>query len=350
MHVMHCSEQKAEPQRGTRTLTCRLLSTIFCAISVALACVHPAVAAAPVQRSFPSPGEAAQALADAIASNDDSTILAVLGPTAEPLISSGDPVADQATRERFAELYRAGHTFSAGPTGGTVLEIGSDGWPFPIPLVRSEAGWRFDAEAGREEILDRRIGANELAAIQACLAYVDAQREYYDVNPGQSALLHYAQQLASTPGKRDGLYWEPGPGEPESPLGALFASARAEGYDPGSGRGEPYHGYVFRLLTRQGSAAAGGAYDYVAHGAMIGGFGLIAYPAKWDNSGVMTFIVNHDGVVFQKDLGPDTGKLAQAITAFDPDDTWQRVDAADEAPGGTAGGTEPVPSATGTRP
>ena len=212
-----------------------------------------------------------------------------------------------------------------GEDGDTVLQVGADDWPFPIPLVKSDGGWRFDTAAGKDEILDRRIGANELSAIQACLAYVDAQREYYQRNPDHASLLHYAQKLASTPGKRDGLYCDTKPGEEESPLGTHFARAWANGY-AAPGKGAPYHGYYFRLLTAQGPDAAGGAYDYLAHGELIGGFALVGYPAKWDNSGVMTFPVNHDGVVFENDLGPDTAAAAKAIKTFNPDDTWKRVD------------------------
>jgi hypothetical protein len=206
-----------------------------------------------------------------------------------------------------------------------MLVVGEDDWPFPFPLVKEERGWRFDTSHGIEEILDRRIGENELAAIQASLAYVDAQREYYWLNPEGAPLLHYARSFTSTPGRKDGLYWDAADGEPPSPLGALFAEARAEGYlIDGAPRPVPYYGYHFRILTSQGEHAAGGAYDYVVGDRMIGGFGLVAYPAERGSTGVMTFIVNHDGVVFSKDLGPDTAKLAAEMTRFDPDDTWKR--------------------------
>lgn len=301
----------------------RLAATVLTVLAVALAAPHSAVAA--TQRTFASAEAAAQALADALKTHDKQALLAVLGAEAQPLISSGDPVADQKVRNRFVKSYAEAHSLVSGHDGQTVLQIGTDDWPFPIPLVKSEAGWRFDAAAGKEEVLDRRIGANELSAIQACLAYVDAQREYYEANPENSSLLHYAQKLASTPGKRDGLYWDVKPDEEQSPLGPEFASARSEGY-AAAGKGDPYHGYYFRILTAQGPAASGGAYDYLAQGQMMGGFGLIAYPAKWDNSGVMTFIVNHDGVVFQQDLGPDTLAAATAIKAFNPGDGWTPVE------------------------
>jgi hypothetical protein len=294
-------------------------------LALALPGARPSIAANSDQRSFASPEEAVQALAVAVKANDTKALLAVLGKGAQPLIRSGDPVADQKVRDHFSHAYEEAHSLVKSEDGKTILQAGNDNWPFPIPLVESAAGWRFDAAAGKEEILDRRIGANELSAIQACLAYLDAQREYYQRNPDHASLLHYAQKLASSPGRRDGLYWDSKPGEEESPLGPHFARARMEGY-AGSAKAAPYHGYYFRLLTAQGPAAAGGAYDYLAHGKMIGGFGLVAYPAQWDNSGVMTFVVNHDGVVFQKDLGPDTAAAAKAIKTFNPDDTWKRVE------------------------
>lgn len=313
-------------------LDARRRAMVLLALMLALPCARPALAARSAQRSFASPEEAAQALAAAVKANSSKAMLEVLGRDAQPLISSGDPVADQKIRDRFVHSYDEAHSLVPGQDGDTVLQIGTENWPFPIPLVKSDAGWRFDAKAGREEILDRRIGANEIFAIQACLAYVDAQREYYQRDPDHVALLHYAQKLQSSPGKRDGLYWDAKPGEEESPLGPHFARARAEGYE-GAGKGAPYHGYYFHILTAQGPAAPGGAYDYLAHGKMIGGFALIASPAKWDNSGVMTFVVNQDGVVFQKDLGPDTAKAARTIKTFNPDDTWKRVEPGTAAEG-----------------
>jgi hypothetical protein len=295
------------------------------ALTLALTGVRPSIGAQSAQQTFATPEEAVQALAAAVKANSTKAMLRVLGEDAQPLIDSGDPVADQKAGDHFLDSYEEAHSLVPGEGGHTILQVGANNWPFPIPLVRSDAGWRFDAKAGKEEILDRRIGRNELSAIQSCLAYVDAQREYYDRDPDHAPLLHYAQKLASSPGKRDGLYWDATPGEAESPLGPQFARARAEGYAM-SGKGAPFHGYYFRILTAQGPAAAGGAYDYLAHGKMIGGFGLVAYPAKWDNSGVMTFVVNHDGVVFQKDLGPDTAAAAKAMMIFNPDDTWKRAD------------------------
>jgi len=293
------------------------------ALVVFLGC--PAYADAPKQKHFATAEEAAQALADAVKSGDPKSLLLLFGSGATSLIDSGDPVADRAAGARFVEAYNQSHKL-VNADNRTTLEVGADDWPFPIPLVHDEDGWRFDDTAGEDEIVNRRIGRNELSAIQSCLAYGDAQREYYVRNPEGTSLLHYAQKFASSPGKHDGLYWEAKENEPESPLGPVFASARAEGYAL-KGHGDPYHGYYYRILTAQGPDAKGGAYDYVAHGKMIGGFALVAYPAKWGASGVMTFLVNHDGVVFQKDLGPKTAELAKAMKRFNPDSMWARVEA-----------------------
>jgi hypothetical protein len=250
----------------------------------------------------------------------------MFGHGAEPLISSGDKVADRAVRERFVAMYDEGHRLVKEGDTQAVLQIGKDEWPFPIPLVSEGGAWRFDVAAGQQEILNRRIGANELSAIQVCLAYVDAQRDYWQLNPDKSPLLHYARKVRSTEGKRDGLYWKTGPGEPESPLGPLAAQAQREGYSAkASGKRVPYHGYYYRILTAQGPDAPGGAYDYLVRGKMIGGFALIAYPAQWAVSGVMTFIVNHEGVVYQKNLGRDTAAIAATIKTYNPDSTWQKV-------------------------
>jgi hypothetical protein len=202
--------------------------------------------------------------------------------------------------------------------------VGEDEWPFPIPLVQDSTSWRFDTERGKEEIRNRIIGRNELDVIQVCLAYVDAQFEYYLRNPQGDTVLQYASRAMSTQGTRDGLYWETTADEPPSPLGSLVAQARVEGYEPTAATLIPYRGYYYKILTGQGPNAPGGAYDYIVHGKMIGGFAMVAYPAQYGASGIMTFIVNHDGVVYQKDFGPDTTVLAQSMTQFDPDATWEK--------------------------
>jgi Protein of unknown function (DUF2950) len=283
-------------------------------------------AATPGQKRFETPEQAVQALIDALRTDDKKALREVLGPSSGPLLASGDKVADDRARAAFLREYDASHRLEAGG-GKIVLYVGADDFPFPIPVVPDADSWRFDTPAGQEEILNRRIGRNERAAMQVCLAYVDAQREYYAQPRKQGEVLEYAQRMASTAGKRDGLFWEAKAGEPMSPLGPLVAKARTEGYRRSeTQRGPvPFHGYYYRILTGQGPDAPGGATDYVAGGHMIGGFGLVAFPANYGVSGVMTFIVNHDGVVFEKDLGPSTATRAQQMKLFNPDTSWQKV-------------------------
>ena len=283
----------------------------------------PASPAAPAQKSFGSLDEAVNALVAAIRAADRKALVEILGPQGSPLVYSGDDVADRAAFQRFAAAYDRAHRLEGGG-GKVVLYVGDDDFPFPIPLVPEGPRWLWDTDAGDDELLNRRIGQNELSAIQVCLAYVDAQNEYYSRGTG---LLEYAQRLESTRGKRDGLYWEAKPGEPESPLGPLVARARAAGYPlPPSGRAVPYHGYFYRILFAQGPDAPGGTYDFVVKGHMIGGFALVAYPAQYGASGIMTFIVNQDGVVYQKDLGPKTVTAANAIKSYNPDATWDQAE------------------------
>jgi len=277
-------------------------------------------------KTFPTPEAAVKELMTAAKSADTKALLDILGPEAGPIVQSGDAVADRNGRERFLKSYQESSKIEKSGEAKAVLSVGKDGWPFPIPIVKSSVGWSFDTKQGAEEILNRRIGRNELAAIEVLRAYVDAQREYYRLNPQKDRLPHFAQRLASTEGKHDGLYWAVKTGEPLSPLGPLVASAAAEGYKKSAdGKPAAYHGYAYRILTEQGPAAKGGAYDYVANGRMIGGFAMIAYPAGYGSSGVMSFIVNHEGEVYEKDLGPETAAVAQKITRFDPDKSWQRT-------------------------
>ncbi|MET3995682.1 hypothetical protein ABIB94_004992 [Bradyrhizobium sp. JR7.2] len=281
--------------------------------------------AAQAQQSYKTPEDAAAALAAAVKSAPGD-ILKVLGRAAEDIVSSGDEVADNDIRQRFTSMYDAKHGIKAEGNKTATLILGPDDFPFPIPLVNTKTGWAFDTDEGRIEVLRRRIGRNELDAIQTALAYVDAQNEYADKDRGEGAGV-YAQRFLSTPGKKDGLFWRDD--SDPSPLGALVAEASAEGYKQGTGEGPaPYHGYYFRILKGQGSDAAGGALNYVVKGKMIGGFGLIAWPAEYGNSGVMTFLVNHAGTVYQKDLGNRTAVIAERTTLFDPDQTWKKVDAA----------------------
>jgi Protein of unknown function (DUF2950) len=295
-------------------------------ITLALALVlHGAAYAAPSgQKSFESLDDAVSALIGAFRTQDQKKLVEILGPKGRAVISSGDKVADRAAYERFVAAYDRAHRLEGGG-GKVVLYIGDDNYPVPIPLVPDGPRWFWDTDAGDDEILFRRIGRNELATIQVCLAYVDAQREYYSRSRG-AGLLEYAQRLDSTKGKRDGLYWETAPGEKPSPLGPLVVEARAAGYTkPEAGKRRPYHGYLYHMLFAQGPAAPGGAYDYLIKGHMIGGFALVAFPASYAVSGITTFIVNHDGVVYQKDLGPNTAKIANAMKAYNPDETWTKV-------------------------
>ena len=288
----------------------------------ALLCASTSLATA--QQAFKTPEEAATALVGAAKSGDMKAITTVLGPDGDDIVSSGDEVADAATRAKFVTAYDAKHTIAMEGDSKAIMVIGPDDFPLPIPIIRKDGQWRFDTAAGREEILFRRIGENELDAIQSALAYVDAQDEYAEKDRTGAGINTYAQRIISQPEKKDGLYWPTSQGEDPSPLGELIAEATKQGYSVGGGR-TPFHGYYFKILTRQGPAAPGGEADYVVNGKMIGGFALVAYPAEYRNSGVMTFIVNHAGTVFQKDLGPNTVQLAERMTSFNPDKSWQAV-------------------------
>jgi hypothetical protein len=297
------------------------LCRFACAGAGAIVALALLTSASQAQQAYPSPEDAAASLAAAVRTGTRSAILKVLGNAAEDIVESGDDVADAETRQRFLSAYDAGHSIKAEGNKKATLVLGADDFPFPIPLVNSKSGWEFDAAAGRLEILYRRIGRNELDAIQTCLAFVDAQNEYAEKDRTGAGAGVYAQRIVSSPGKKDGLFWRDDP-DP-SPLGELAAQASAEGYK--AGEQAPYHGYYFRILKGQGSDAPGGAFYYVVKGKMIGGFALIAYPAEYGNSGVMTFMVNHAGIVYQKDLGERTEIIARRISLFDPDQTWKKV-------------------------
>ena len=297
----------------------------FATLLIAIVVTQTACDRSIPQKDFDSAEAAAQALAAAAKSDGSRALLEVLGKDAEPVLNSGDPVQDKNARERFLQGYASTHAIQTSPEGVTTLVVGADEWPFPFPIVQRDGRYRFDSAAGVEEIINRRVGSNELAAIQACLAFVDAQREYYARNAEGDSLLHFAQKLASTEGRKDGLYWPTSGNERPSPLGEAFARARGEGYfKEGVTSATPYHGYVYRLLTSQGPHAAGGAYDYMVRDKMLGGFALLAFPVEYGNSGVMTFIVNHDGIVFSKDLGEKTATQVQLMETFDPDPSWKR--------------------------
>ncbi len=286
---------------------------------------HGARAATPAQTTFATPEDAVAALVQAAKANDRAAFRAVLGH-APGAISSGDAVADRALGAKFVAEYDAKHAIVR--DGDTAkLTLGTDDFPFAFPLVKDGDKWRFDTAAGKDELLARRIGANELYAIKVMQAIVDAQQEYASADRDGDGVLAYARKFASAKGKRDGLYWPTKAGEPPSPLGELVVHAAGEGYKAKQGEPTPYHGYYYRLLTGQGKDAAGGAVDYVVRGRAIGGFAVVAYPAKYGSSGIMTFIVNQDGKVFQADLGPGTAAKAAAMKRFDPGTGWSPVPA-----------------------
>ncbi len=301
-------------------------AAIVAGVLASFSLVGFASAATPAkQQTFASAEEAVKATVAAARSNNDKDLLAIFGAQAKDILFSGDAVADKQRRERFLAAYdESNRLVSAGES--MILVVGKQDWPFPIPLVKKSAAWVFDTEKGREEILNRRIGENELYTIQACLAIVDAQREYALKDRDKNSLLEYAQKFISDPGKRNGLYWEAKQGEAESPLGPIMTQVRSEGYSgKPSATPSPYHGYYYRILTAQGKNAPGGAYSYLVKGKMIGGFAVVAYPAAYGNSGVTTFIVNHDGKVFQKNLGKNTASVARSMKAYNPDSSWTEV-------------------------
>jgi hypothetical protein len=302
-------------------MRCRKLPVL---LAGALLILGAGMATANAQKRFASPERAAEALVTAIRSNEHGALLRVFGRTGAKILFSGDPVQDADLRAKFLAAYDESHRISV-DRAKAILFVGRDDFAFPLPLIRRNMRWRFDIRAGREEILTRRVGRNELSAIQACLAYVDAQNEYAATDRGVGTGV-YAQRIVSTPGKMDGLYWPSRTDTDRSPLGELFARATAQGYRAGARA--PYHGYYYRILTRQGPNSAGGALSFIVGGKMIGGFALIAYPAEYGNSGLKTFMVNYAGVVFAKDLGPRTVWLARQFNAFDPDASWTKVDTA----------------------
>jgi len=292
-------------------------------VLVALLLVATGVRAASSQRSFESPQQAVEALMSTVQARDRAALIGVLGP-AESWLFSGDRNADRAAFERFVARYRAKHAVVVDGDRAT-LTIGEDDYPFAFPMVRSGALWRFDTEAGRDELLARRIGENELSAIKVLQAIADAQREYASQDRNRNGILEYATRIDSSPGKRDGLYWRVKAGEAPSPLGPLLARASAEGYVKDKQGPTPYHGYYFRLLPGQAESAKSGALDYTVRGRTIGGFAAVAYPAKYGNTGIMSFIINQDGTVYQKDLGPDTRATGLKLQRFDPGPGWSPV-------------------------
>ena len=276
--------------------------------------------------TFASPDKAVEALVNAVKKDDDQTLISIFGSDAKDILASGDTVADQTDRTRFIEMFKERHGFEADGREKMVLVLGNEKWPFPVPLVKQGNQWHFDALSGKQEILDRRIGRNELNVINVMNSYVDAQNEYARKDFDGDGAHAFAAWVHSDPGKKNGLYWPAKKGEAMSPLGPLVAEAASQGYTSKSGKLTPYHGYYYKMLSGQGAQAYGGAYDYQVHGKMILGHALLAYPAKYGVSGIMTFMVNQQGVLYEKDLGPDTANLATAITKFDPDKSWSETD------------------------
>jgi hypothetical protein len=306
-----------------------VLALVF-AVATALSAPGASAATAKAQpKTFASPEEAVKAMVDAMKAVDKAELSVLFGPGSESLISSGDDVKDKAEREWFLKNYEEKNSLEKKGDDEAILQVGKDDWPFPIPIRKKGSAWFFDTKAGKEEMLNRRIGRNELNTIDVLEAYVVAQREYAGKDRDGDGVYPYAQKFWSTPGKKDGLYWEAKEGEEASPFGPLSARAAQEGYKrkTKSEKPSPYYGYYFKILKAQGKHAPGGAYDYVVKGNMILGFGLVAYPAKYGSSGIMTFIVNQEGVVYQKDLGKGTAKAAKAIKRYDPDPTWKKVEA-----------------------
>jgi hypothetical protein len=275
------------------------------------------------EKTFATPADASKALYDSVKAGDKPATEAVLGVSSGPILSSGDTVEDEKNKKFFLEHYEQMNRWGKETNGSMTLFMGAENWPFPIPLKKDAAGqWYFDTKAGTEEILYRRIGGNELAAVRVSKALADAQYQYFDETHNGDSVHQYAQKIISEPGKQNGLYWKAAEGQPESPIGPVVAYATGEGYQ---NKTEPFHGYYYRVLTAQGAAAPGGAKSYIVDGKMTQGFGFIAYPGQYRNSGVMTFVVNLNGVIYEKDLGPKTDDLAKAMTAINPDKTWRVV-------------------------
>jgi DUF2950 family protein len=276
------------------------------------------------QKTFSSPSEAVKALVEAARSGDPEQLVPLLGPQVRDLVSSGDSVADKQVLARFVKAYDEKHSLSVEAQGFELLQVGQNNWPLPFPIVRDGNAWYFDSSRGKEEIINRRIGRNELGAIAVCEGYVQSQKEYASKGHDGSPSGIYAQRFFSDLDKQNGLYWAVSKGESQSPMGPLVASAAAAGYSKqASGTPSPYHGYFYKILIAQGPGAPGGAKSYIVDGKLTGGFALIAYPAQYGSSGIMTFIVNQEGVVYQQDLGEQTGDLATQITAYNPDSSWQ---------------------------
>jgi len=314
--------------KKSRSLCLAALTGIITVVLLLGGAYAPSLAESLQQKSFASPEEAVSALVAAVKADDQKEMLAILGPGSEELISSGDEIADKAGREKFLNAYEEMNKLEKVSTGKMILCMGEDNWLLPIPIVKKNNTWFFDTKAAKEEILNRRIGRNELNVIEVLHAYVDAQFEYATKDCKGGGAVEFAQKFVSTEGKHDGLYWEAKEGEEMSPLGPLVAQAAMEGYAEKSAgiNFSPYHGYYYKILNGQGKNATGRAYDYVVKGKMILGFALVAYPAQYGNSGIMTFMVNQEGIIYEKNLGKNIERIAKDMTKFDPDRTWRKAE------------------------
>ncbi len=304
-------------------------STATLVAALTLFSSHP-VASEVAHKMFATPEDAVTALVDAAKADDEKELVSILGASLKDWIESGDPVADKNSKEKFVADYQQKHEIDASAASKAILLIGDDDFPFPIPMVKINDKWSFDPQQGKQEIIDRRVGKNELDTIETLLAIADAQNDYVELNPLGRGAPEYARRFISSPKEHDGLYWPTGSSEPESPLGALVAEAATSGYSPTSGGDasskNPYHGYYFRILTAQGAHAPGGAYSYIVNGRMIGGFSVIAWPVKYGVSGYKTFMINQDQTVYEADLGRNTSAEVQGIRTFDPDEDWKKID------------------------
>jgi len=307
---------------------CLIVLTGIITVVILLSGIYsPSLAKSIQQKSFVSPEEAVNALVTAVKADDIKEMLSILGPDGKELISSGDEVADKVGREKFLKAYDEMNKLEKESVDKIILHIGKDDWSLPIPVMQKDNMWAFDTTAGKEEILNRRIGRNELNVIEVLHAHVNAQFEYASKDRIGNWVAQFAQKIISTEGKHDGLYWMAKEGEEMSPLGPFVAQAACEGYAKKGGgiNLSPYHGYYYKILKGQGKYAAGGAYDYVVKGKMILGFALVAYPAQYGNSGIMTFIVNQEGIIYEKNLGKNTARVAEAMKKFNPDKSWRKV-------------------------
>jgi hypothetical protein len=324
-HLRFVQIRFAQMKKKSRSLLFVCLITIT---ALAVGCNKSPEAQAPSgPQTFASPDDAGQAIYAAAKNGDSNVLLAIFGPEAKELILSGDPVQDKAGLDLFTSRYDEMHRWAKLANGGMGLNVGAENYPFPFALLKNSSGqWYFDTASAKEEVLARRIGGNELATVDVLNAIADAQAEYFGQSHDDSHVRQYAQKFVSDDGKHNGLYWKPADeNQPDSPLGPLAAYASAEGY-ANTKAPQPFHGYSYRILTKQGERAHGGAKEYVVNGAMTGGFAILAYPAEYGNSGVMSFFINQDGVVFQKNLGENTADAAKAVTAFDPGDDWKPVE------------------------